>query len=797
MRTNHILSLFILYIICGHACGQNDYRITHYDEDDGLMEAEVFQGHQDTDGLIWFASRDGLIRYDSHRFTTFKAYPGDDCPLRSNHISRFEDRGNHIICMSQDKAYTFDKNTGRFTPSHSMPRKLDPNNMYDKMTERIKSLPEYQGMDNLKVRLIDQQGGIWVRSSRGLERIEKTVRKPAPVMTGSELEEEVRALMIDSRGNRWVADKNRHIRIFAPEGGVRYLMPDGSVSATRQPFGMKAYCMHEDRKGRIWIGCKPDGLVLLTRKGTGFNVRHFKAAETPYALNSNAIYDIAEDKKGRIWIATYGGGLNMADERGDGTVRFLNKTNKLRAYPANAMFIHGMAIRHDGILVAATSEGLVTARVAGDAAQMTFVMNKRRPNDATSLPTDYLHDVIETKDKKTVISTNGGGICSTPAQGSNLLREDIAFETYNSQGSTTTDVFLSLTEDHNGNVWAVGKTSLTKINTGNGKIENYNKMSFGGSFMFSEAMPICDRHGIMTLGTTQGYLTLDTKGMGKSTFVPNIKIYAPDTIRLTSEEKSVIVDFSAIDYSQHEPITYAYMIDGLDREWQYTHDNHIYYGNIPRGTYKLRVRSTNSDGVWTDNEKSITIIRKPAFNETRTAWMLYGILLLISAAAIYHTARYIHKLRKEMRDYQLKASEQIEYMANRVRELTAGHSEIHSSEDNTDENTDEDFTAKAKAYVRENIGDSSITVETFAQHMNMSKSLLYLKCKKHLGHTPNSFIQNTRINYAAQMLKKSKEAPNISDIAYKCGFADPKYFSRCFKKSTGLTPSAYAAQEEE
>ena len=795
MRLKRLLSLVILYIICCGAFAQYPYRITHYDEEDGLMETEIFQGHQDAEGLIWFASRNGLLRYDSHRFTTFKAYPGDDCPLQSNHIGRFVETGDKFICLSQDKAYFFDKTTGKFSPADSMPEKKAEDFELDSLREHIKNLPEFRGTDKVKVRLVDSQGGIWVRTNQGLYRIEHLAKRAAPVKTGSDAEEEVRALMIDRDGNKWVADKNRFLKIYDRKGTLAYLTPNGNVSASRQPFGFRAYCIYEDKRGRIWIGCKPGGLFRLERKGGKYTISHFPDSKEKYALNCNAIYDIAEDKYGRLWAATYGGGLNMLDERTDGTIQFVNKGNALAQYPADAMFIHGIDITRNGILVAATTRGLVTARVTEKASEIKFCTNRRRPNDVSSLPTDYLTDIIETRDGRLVITTNGGGICYASAKNCNLLKDSIRFLTYNSQGDIATDVFMSLTEDHHGNIWAVGKTSLTMIHKDGDKIENFKKSHFGGQFMFSEAMPVCDKNGMMTLGTTQGHLTLNLQEMDKNRFAPYIKIYSPDTIRLSPEEKSFMVTFSAIDFNRHEPIRYAYILEGLDKQWQYTLDNHIYYGNIPGGTYRLRVKSTNSDGVWTDNEKCVTIIRRPAFNETRTAWMLYGILLIVSVLAIYYTMRYIRRLRKEMTTYQLKASEQIEYMTSRIRELAAHNSEIVGDGETGAEYEEEDFAAKAKTYMREHISDNAISVESFARYMNMSKSLFYLKCKKYLGYTPSNYIQNTRLSHATYLLKNSGTS-NISDIAYKCGFSDPKYFSRLFKKTKGMTPTEYAAQNQ-
>lgn len=60
--------------------------------------------------------------------------------------------------------------------------------------------------------------------------------------------------------------------------------------------------------------------------------------------------------------------------------------------------------------------------------------------------------------------------------------------------------------------------------------------------------------------------------------------------------------------------------------------------------------------------------------------------------------------------------------------------------------------------------------------------------KKEFGCTPNNYITEKRIDHAYKLLKENPEL-NISEIAYRCGFSDPKYFSRCFKKNIGRTPS--------
>lgn len=98
------------------------------------------------------------------------------------------------------------------------------------------------------------------------------------------------------------------------------------------------------------------------------------------------------------------------------------------------------------------------------------------------------------------------------------------------------------------------------------------------------------------------------------------------------------------------------------------------------------------------------------------------------------------------------------------------------------------FKEKVEDFMHKNISDSELSVDKFSKDLGVSRSLLYIQMKKVYGCTPNTYIQNCRLDKAYDMLINCKEL-NISEIAYRCGFSDPKYFSRCFKKIRGYTPT--------
>ena len=103
--------------------------------------------------------------------------------------------------------------------------------------------------------------------------------------------------------------------------------------------------------------------------------------------------------------------------------------------------------------------------------------------------------------------------------------------------------------------------------------------------------------------------------------------------------------------------------------------------------------------------------------------------------------------------------------------------------------TDTLFVQNLMKFIEENISNSTMVIEDIASTFNMSRSLFNRKVKAILGCTPIDLVINKRIKYALLLLDTTDY--NISEIAYRAGFNDPRYFSRIFKKITGKTPKQY------
>ncbi|WP_163397400.1 hybrid sensor histidine kinase/response regulator transcription factor [Flavobacterium fluviatile] len=103
---------------------------------------------------------------------------------------------------------------------------------------------------------------------------------------------------------------------------------------------------------------------------------------------------------------------------------------------------------------------------------------------------------------------------------------------------------------------------------------------------------------------------------------------------------------------------------------------------------------------------------------------------------------------------------------------------------------DDELLKKAFKIVEENIANNQFDIPQFCSELGVSRTMLFLKIKTWTDCTPNEFIHEIRLKAAAQLLEQHKI--NISQVSYKVGFNNPKYFSKCFQKKYGITPSEYS-----
>jgi signal transduction histidine kinase/CheY-like chemotaxis protein len=99
------------------------------------------------------------------------------------------------------------------------------------------------------------------------------------------------------------------------------------------------------------------------------------------------------------------------------------------------------------------------------------------------------------------------------------------------------------------------------------------------------------------------------------------------------------------------------------------------------------------------------------------------------------------------------------------------------------------FLLNFVALVESDIENTDLNVEELAGKLAMSRSQLFRKIKTLTGQGPADLIRSVKLQYAMKLIRELEKF-SVSDVAYKVGFSDPKYFSKCFKKEFGTSPSS-------
>ena len=124
----------------------------------------------------------------------------------------------------------------------------------------------------------------------------------------------------------------------------------------------------------------------------------------------------------------------------------------------------------------------------------------------------------------------------------------------------------------------------------------------------------------------------------------------------------------------------------------------------------------------------------------------------------------------------------------KLREKFSRNIEINPSEVVAN-SRDEEFLRSILVSVEQHMDESEFSVDQLAQDLHISRMQLYRKIKALTGDTPNALVRTVRLKKAAQLLHTRQY--NVSEVAYKVGFTDLKYFRERFREQFGVNPGEY------
>lgn len=526
----------------------------------------------------------------------------------------------------------------------------------------------------------DRQGNLWMCTrSHGLEKVifyDDTQFKSILLNNNvnSTVSNNVRPIFEDSYNNIWAATKDGKIHVYDVGLNELGILNNRGEIGRGVPLSGIAYCITEDSEQNIWIGTKGEGAYKLVKKNDSniFEIFHFRHDPSDiYSLSNNNVYSIFEDNRGNVWIGTFGGGINLIPYGRD-DLKVINYRNELSGYPSDlgdqVRIIN--SDRHGNICVG-TTLGFIMFDAGfekpGEIDFRTYVRNNQNPG---SIGANDVIDICTTESGETYLGTFGGGI-------SKISEIDdqgfpVSFETYNSTHGLPSNITLSLQEDNNGNIWIGSEGGLTKFNRKEQTFENFSEIKrLMKRNNFSENSRYGLRDGRMLFGYSHGMVIFNPDNVRNNTFNPYLAlvqfrlfnrnlpispegplkkdINIQERIVLKYNQNFIGIEFVALDYIDPENILYMYKMEGFDKEWIFSGNQRTAnYTNLSRGKYLFRVKSTNSDGVWADNERMLSIEVLPPFWATGWAYLIYTLVIILLLYVTFKILYTFYKMRNKI-----------------------------------------------------------------------------------------------------------------------------------------------------
>ncbi|MDR3118940.1 MAG: response regulator [Mediterranea sp.] len=673
-------------------CRLSGRKLTHYSHATckTLPNAPILSTYVDRNGEVWFEQEEEGCVMHFNPFTKeaklerLKVEPAAADRSRPSFHVHEDIRGAVWVHPFGGGLAYFDREQNKLMPFHNEPGSKDW-----KFSNKIHSA------------FSDRQGNLWMGThSKGLEKVtfrpvQFHLTTPHPEERES-LRNEVRSLLEDNEGNTWAGLKSGELRVYDKQGQYAgYLTEAGTVAKSGRPVKGVAYHLFQDRNNVLWIATKGNGIIRVEKQAGRPNrytlTRYTHRADDIYSLSNDNVYCVYEDGKGRLWIATFAGGLNYMDKDANGRAIFINHRNRLKDYPIdNCYKVRFVTSDRKGHIWVGTTTGAICFDEAfAEPEDIIFHHYARVPSEPNSLSNNDVHWIINTSRDELFLATFGGGLNKLVSMDGNGRA---AFKSYSLHDGLSSDILLSICEDEKENLWMSTEHGISKFIPATNQFENYDDKSITFRLRFNEAACTVTARGDILFGASNGILRFHPDAIDKSSYAPPIlfsQLYAANQavipgkdprlknsidntqkLILKHDENMLSIHYAALDYADPGNIRYTCMLEGIDKQW--TRPDKLRsatYTHLPQGKYTFSVRSTNSDGVWVNNTRSLNIEVLPAFRETTLARTLYAALIVLLILAAVYVLFTIYRLKHEVYVEQQVSDIKLRFFTNISHEL--------------------------------------------------------------------------------------------------------------------------------
>ncbi len=566
----------------------------------------------DADGVLWIGTwGDGLKRLDvqTGRVTSYRHLANEPRSISDNTVTSLSLDGNGGLWIGtfHGGLNWFDPSSGRASIHTNI--LTDPASISTNMVLSV---------------FCDPVGTLWVGTDGGGINLLNSQRKQFELypddygVRGALGHRLVHCMLQDSRGDLWIGTAEGLDRQRRGEDTLVHYRQSGRTSTLAHN---SVFALCEDSSGTLWVGTAA-GLDRFDRWRETFSHVALPTGSPGQKVTVNAMLADADTV---LWVASSEEGLFQIDLRSGKSVRYRTSPDTTRGSGTTLLYSLCLS-RRGGLYLGSWGTGLLHCDKKGD----VLAHYHHDPTDSLSLRHNTVLALYEDTAGVLWVGTYGGG----------LDRFDPSRRTFThfteSEGLPN-NVVYGILPDNRGRLWLSTNRGLACFDIASRTCRNFSALDGLPSDEFNQGAFARNSNGELLFGTVNGLVIVRELDNMMNHVMPPIvltaftiheqparlgrAIWSMDNIHLKYDQNFFAFEFAALDYITPTKSRYAYMLEGLEKDWvECGTRRDARYTNVAPGEYVFRVRASGIEGKWNVNEAAVKIFIEPPF--WRTSWFV-------------------------------------------------------------------------------------------------------------------------------------------------------------------------------
>ena len=454
-RISHSLIIVFITISSWVSGQENQFTFKHLTTSDGLSDGSVNCILQAEKGFMWFATNEGLNRYDGYQFHIYKHFPGDSLSISGNKVeSIYLDSEGKLWACTSNGLSLYNRNKDKFIQS---PLDLDSDKHISVLYIR---------------QFLEADGYYWITTlGDGIKRYDPTTESLHSFRYNQKdpkslSQDWVWTVFEDSRSRLWFGTMGEGLNLLIPEKNKFKRYKFGKQNAAINTIR----CIYELDDNIFLLGTD-DGLVRFSLHEKDINFHLYKPdSNDPTSISGGHVKDIFCDTKGNIWIANQFG-LDIYNEENDNFIHVKSKIDDINSISTDEIW---SIVQDDqeNLWFGTYKSGVNIL----DLKQKNFKSWQHDPNNPKSLSGSSVLSFEERKDGKLWIGMDRGGLSLFDLKRGTL-------KTFKNKpgnpGSLSANAVLCLLIDNKNQLWAgTWAGGMNKFNPATETFEHYCPPSF-------------------------------------------------------------------------------------------------------------------------------------------------------------------------------------------------------------------------------------------------------------------------------------------------------------------------------